>query len=40
MGGGVSKQETKKICPEDICLDDFEKIKLIFKQLQKIKIVN
>ena len=37
MGGGVSKQETKKICPEDICLDDFEKIKLIFKQLEKNK---
>ena len=37
MGGGVSKQETKKICPEDICLDDFEKIKSIFKQLEKNK---
>ena len=37
MGGGVSKQETKKVCPEDICLDDFEKIKLIFKQLKRNK---
>ena len=39
MGGGVSRQETetKKICPEDVCLDDFEKIKSIFKQLEKNK---
>ena len=40
MGGGVSKNNnnnTKNICPEDICLDDFEKIKKIFKQLQKNK---
>ena len=37
MGGGVSKQETKKVCPDDICLDDFEKIKLIFKQLERNK---
>ena len=36
MGGGVSKQ-TSNICPEDICIDDFEKIKLIFKQLEKNK---
>ena len=37
MGGGVSRQEIKKTCPEDICLDDFEKIKSIFKQLEKNK---
>ena len=39
MGGGVSRQETetKKICPEDVCLDDFEKIKSIFKQLEKTR---
>jgi len=38
MGGGVSKKENNtKFCPEDICLDDFEKIKKIFKQLQKNK---
>tara|TARA_Y200000002_G_scaffold140819_1_gene116209 strand:+ start:324 stop:893 length:570 start_codon:yes stop_codon:yes gene_type:complete len=37
MGGGVSKKDNNNICPEDICLDDFEKIKNIFKQLQKNK---
>ncbi len=36
MGGGVSKNNNS-ICPEDICLDDFEKIKKIFKQLEKNK---
>ena len=36
MGGGVSKNNNK-ICPEDICLDDFEKIKKIFKQIEKNK---
>tara|TARA_B100000963_G_scaffold306253_1_gene280821 strand:+ start:1461 stop:2027 length:567 start_codon:yes stop_codon:yes gene_type:complete len=36
MGGGVSKN-SNNICPEDICLDDFEKIKKIFKQLEKNK---
>ena len=33
MGSGVSKK-TSKICPEDICIDDFEKIKLIYKHSQ------
>ena len=38
MGGGVSKNNNNNnICPEDICLDDFEKIKKIFKQLEKNK---
>ena len=37
MGGGVSKNNNNKTCPEDICLDDFEKIKKIFKQLEKNK---
>ncbi len=36
MGGGVSKQNSN-ICPDDICIDDFEKIKLIFKQMEKNK---
>lgn len=36
MGGGVSKNNNN-ICPEDICLDDFEKIKKIFKQIEKNK---
>ncbi len=36
MGGGASKNNNS-ICPEDICLDDFEKIKKIFKQLEKNK---
>lgn len=36
MGGGVSKQNSN-ICPDDICIDDFEKIKLIFKQIEKNK---
>ena len=35
MGGGVSKNSNNNICPEDICLDDFEKIKKIFKQIEK-----
>ena len=38
MGGGVSKKpNNNRVCPEDICLDDFEKIKKIFKQLEKNK---
>jgi len=39
MGGGVSKNNNNinNICPEDICLDDFEKIKRIFKQIEKNK---
>ena len=37
MGGGVSKNSSNNTCPEDICLDDFEKIKKIFKQLEKNK---
>lgn len=36
MGSGVSKQNLN-ICPEDICIDDFEKIKLLFKQIEKNK---
>ena len=34
MGSGISKQNII-VCPEDICMDDFEKLKLIFKQLEK-----
>ena len=39
MGGGVSRKNnsSNNNCPEDICLDDFEKIKKIFKQLEKNK---
>ena len=38
MGGGVSKKpNNNRVCPEDICLDDFEKIKKIFKQIEKNK---
>ena len=39
MGGGVSKKQNNNnhICPEDICLDDFERIKKIFKHLSKSK---
>ena len=39
MGGGVSKKQNNDnhICPEDICLDDFERIKKIFKHLDKSK---
>ena len=36
MGSGISKQNII-VCPEDICVDDFEKMKLIFKQLEKNK---
>ena len=36
MGSGISKQNII-ICPEDICIDDFEKMKLLFKQLEKNK---
>ena len=36
MGSGISKQNII-VCPEDICIDDFEKMKLIFKQLEKNK---
>ncbi len=34
MGSGISKQNIIT-CPEDICMDDFEKMKLLFKQLEK-----
>ena len=39
MGGGVSRKNnsSNNNCPEDICLDDFEKIKKIFKQIEKNK---
>ena len=39
MGGGVSKnnKNNNHICPEDICLDDFERLKKIFKHLDKSK---
>ena len=38
MGGGVSKKpNSNRVCPEDICLDDFEKIKKIFKKIEKNK---
>lgn len=39
MGGGVSKnnKNNNHICPEDICLDDFERLKKIFKHLDKNK---
>ena len=39
MGSGVSKNNNNnnRICPEDVCIDDFEKIKKIFKQLEKNK---
>tara|TARA_B000000475_G_C15940315_1_gene424489 strand:- start:276 stop:836 length:561 start_codon:yes stop_codon:yes gene_type:complete len=36
MGSGISKQNII-ICPEDICIDDFEKMKLLFKQIEKNK---
>lgn len=36
MGSGISKKKII-ICPEDICIDDFEKMKLLFKQLEKNK---
>ena len=38
MGGGVSKKpNSNRVCPEDICLDDFEKIKKKFKKIEKNK---